>query len=437
MLNKIKRLVSLDNPLRLLYHKIRAIIANIRYGFPHKNMTIIGVTGTNGKTTTCNIIAKGLREAGKKVFMFSTVNIIVNDEEHTNTSKMTSPDVFVLQAWLSYAKKEWCEIAVIETASHGIKMNRIWGLNYDVVALTNISQDHLDLHKTMHDYVHTKLKIFKNLMFYSRKKWVKKTWVVNLDSAYADLFTSETYDTLLTYWRDYKANLQPKNVKSSIDWTEFDLDIPGENIHIKTSLIWDFNVYNIMCAVWVFTSFGFSRALIEKSISKVTWIPWRMDSINSNDWFKVYIDYAHTEDALKNVLETFKTLKWVKRIITVFGATWDRDKTKRPVMGQVVSEYSDIVILTEDDNYSEDVQDIMKDVLPWIERKEWDNFWIIPDRKEAIRTALLSARKWDIVLLAGKWDEHSIIRNHWNDDWHDKTIAQGILKEINENKLVK
>jgi len=106
MLNKIKRLVSLDNPLRLLYHKIRAIIANIRYGFPHKNMTIIGVTGTNGKTTTCNIIAKGLREAGKKVFMFSTVNIIVNDEEHTNTSKMTSPDVFVLQAWLSYAKKE-------------------------------------------------------------------------------------------------------------------------------------------------------------------------------------------------------------------------------------------------------------------------------------------------------------------------------------------
>ncbi len=437
MLNKIKKLIALDNSLRLLYHKIRAVIANVRYGFPHKNMTIIGVTGTNGKTTTCNIIAKGLREAGKKVFMFSTVNIIVNDEEHTNTSKMTSPDVFVLQAWLSYAKKQWCEIAVIETASHGIKMNRVWGINYDIVALTNISQDHLDLHKTMHNYVHTKLKIFKNLMFYSRKKGVKKTWIINLDSDYADLFTAETYDTLLTYGRDYKANLQPKRITSSIEWTEFDLDIPWKNIHIKTSLIWDFNVYNIMCAVWVFTSFGFSRELIETSISQVTWIPWRMDSISSEDWFKVYIDYAHTEDALKNVLETFKTLKWVKRIITVFGATWDRDKTKRPIMWQVVSEYSDIVILTEDDNYSENVQDIMKDVLPWIERKEWENFWIIPDRKEAIRTALLSARKWDIVLLAGKWDEHSILRNHWADDWHDKTIAQWILKEINENKLVK
>ncbi|MCD5380316.1 UDP-N-acetylmuramoyl-L-alanyl-D-glutamate--2,6-diaminopimelate ligase [Candidatus Gracilibacteria bacterium] len=437
MLNKLKRLVALDNPLRLLYHKIRAVIANVKYGFPHKEMTIIGVTGTNGKTTTCNIIAKGLREAGKKVFMFSTVNIIVNNEEHTNTSKMTSPDVFTLQEWLSYAKKQGCEIAVIETASHGIKMNRIWGINYDIVCLTNISQDHLDLHGTMNDYVQTKLKIFKNLMFYSRKKGVKKTGVINMDANYADLFLAETYDTLFTYGKDYKANLQPNKTTASIEGTEFDLKIPGENIHIKTSLIGDFNVYNIMCAVGVFTSFGFSRELIESSIAKVTGIPGRMDSISSEDGFKVYIDYAHTEDALKNVLSTFRNLKGVKRIITVFGATGDRDKSKRPIMAQTISELSDIVILTEDDNYSEDVQDIIKDMLPGIERKEGDNFWIIADRKEAIRTAILSARKGDIVLLAGKGDEHSIIRNHGADDWHDKTIAQEIIKEIGENKLVR
>lgn len=437
MINKVKKIIALDNPIRLLYHKIRAVIANYRFGFPHSQMTIIWVTGTNGKTTTCNIIAKWLRESGKKVFMFSTVNIIVNDEEHTNNSKMTSPDVFVLQERLAYAKGKGCEIAVIETASHGIKMNRIRGINYDIVCLTNISQDHLDLHKTMADYVNTKLKIFKWLMWYARKKDVKKTWVINLDSEYADLFLEETYDTLFTYWKDYKANIQPSQTRTTINGTEFDLQIPWENIHVKTSLIWDFNVYNIMCAVAVFTSFGLTRQLIESSIAKVSWIPGRMDSISSEDWFKVYIDYAHTEDALQNVLDTFKSLEWVKRVITVFGATWDRDTSKRPVMAQVISDNSDIVILTEDDNYSEDVQDIIKDMLPWIERKEWEDFWIIPDRKEAIRTAIITAREWDIVLLAWKWDEHKIIRNHWADDWHDKTIAQEILNEISENKLVK
>ncbi len=436
MLKKVKNIISLDNPLRLLYHKLRAVSANIIYGFPHKDMLIIGITGTNGKTTTSNIVARGLKEAGKKVFMFTTVNIIVGDEEFTNDTKMTSPDAFTLQKWLKYAKDKGCEIAVIETASHWITMSRIWGLNYDIVALTNITQDHLDLHKTMEKYVATKLEIFKKMMFYKRKKWIKKVAVINLDSEYSELFTNETYDTLFTYGKNYKANLQPKNIKTTIEWTEFWLKIPWDDINIKTKLIWDFNVYNIMCAVGIFSSLWFSREQIEKSIEKTTWVPWRMDLLESEDWVKIYIDYAHTEDALKNVLQTLKNLDWVNRIITVFGATWDRDKTKRPVMWQIVSQYSDLVILTEDDNYSEDVHEIMKDVIPWIERKEWDWFWIIPERKEAIMTALVAARKWDIILLAGKWDEHKIIRNHWADNWHDKTIAKEILEEIKENKLV-
>ncbi len=436
MLKKVKNLIGLDNPLRLLYHKIRAVIANVINGFPHKDMLIIWITGTNWKTTTCNIVARWIREAGKKVFMFTTVNIIVGDEEYTNDTKMTSPDVFVLQKWLAYAKKKGCEIAVIETASHWIKMSRIWGLNYDIVALTNITQDHLDLHKTMENYVATKLEIFKKMMIYKRKEWIKKVAVVNIDSDYSELFTSETYDTLFTYGKNYKANLQPKNIKTTIDWTEFSLKIPWEDIKIKTKLIWEFNVYNIMCAVWIFSSLWFSRKQIEKSIEKTNWVPWRMDLLESEDGIKIYIDYAHTEDALKNVLQTLKNLDWVKRIITVFWATWDRDKTKRPVMGQIVSQYSDLVILTEDDNYSESVHEIMKDIIPGIERKEWEWFWIIPERKEAIMTALVAARKWDIVLLAWKWDEHKIIRNNWSEDWHDKTIAKEILDEIKENKLI-
>jgi len=175
MLAKLKSFVALDNPFRLYYHLLRAIGANLKYGFPSKGFTIIGVTGTNGKTTTSNIIAKGLRASGRNVFMFSTVNIIVGDEEFTNTSKMTSPDPFLLQKLFSEAKKKGCDIAVIETASHGIKMHRVWGLDYDIAVLTNITQDHLDLHHTMKDYVNTKLKLFKGLITATRKDGVKKS----------------------------------------------------------------------------------------------------------------------------------------------------------------------------------------------------------------------------------------------------------------------
>ena len=202
MLNKFKKLIALDNPFRLFYHKIRAIIANIYYGFPSKNMVIIWVTWTNWKTTTCNIIAKWLRSAWKKVFLFSTVNIIIDDKEYQNDTKMTSPDAFELQRLLKLAKKQWCEIAIIETASHGIKMHRVWWIEYDIAVLTNITQDHLDLHKTMDDYVNTKLKLFKELISNIRKPWIKKTAIINKNSHYSDLFLDETYDSLLMVYED-------------------------------------------------------------------------------------------------------------------------------------------------------------------------------------------------------------------------------------------
>jgi len=200
-MKNLKKLFALDNPIRLGYHKIRAILANFAYWFPSKDMIIIWVTWTNWKTTTSNIIAKWLRESWKKIFMFTTVNIIIWDKEYVNDTKMTSPDAFLLQRLLKQAKDEGCEIAVIETASHWIKMSRVWGLDYDIAVLTNITQDHLDLHRTMKDYVNTKLSLFKNLISYNRKNWIKKTWVINVGSDYSDLFINETYDSVYLYWK--------------------------------------------------------------------------------------------------------------------------------------------------------------------------------------------------------------------------------------------
>lgn len=432
----LKQLISLDNPLRLAYHLVRAICANFVYRFPSRGMTIIWVTGTNGKTTTTNIIARGLKASGKKVFMFSTVNYFIGDEEFRNDTKMTSPDPFLLQKLLHEAKQKWCEIAVIETSSHALIMNRVWGIDYDIAVLTNITQDHLDLHHTMENYVRTKLKLFKWLISSTRKPWIKKTAIINLESEYKDLFLNETYDVLTTYGFDHSSNLKAENIQNEIAWVFFDVKIPGTILKIQTSLRGKHNIYNILWAIWVFLSLWMKTEDIEKSIKNLWVVPGRLEEVNNYEWMKIFIDYAHTPDALENVLTTLKNINGIKRIITVFGATGDRDKTKRPIMWEVVSRLSDYVILTQDDDYTEKTQEIMKDVLVGIERKEWENFWIIPDREVAIRTALLQAQKDDAILIAGKWDEHIMMTNLWPIPYNDKEIVLKILKEIDDNKIV-
>lgn len=431
----VKKLVALDNPLRLAYHKIRAIIANFSYWFPSKNMIIIWVTGTNWKTTTSNIIAQWLRAAWKKVFMFTTVNIIIWDKEYVNDTKMTSPDAFLLQRLFKQAKEEWCDIAVIETASHWIKMSRVWWLDYDIAVLTNITQDHLDLHRTMKDYVNTKLSLFKNLISYNRKPWIKKTAVINVWSEYSELFVEETYDSVYLYGKWNWASLVASNIRIENTLTKFDVKLPWKIITIETKLKWDFNIENILAAIWVFMSFSISGEKIIEIIKSISWVPGRLELIENELWADIFVDYAHTPDALEKVLTTLKDIGY-KKIITVFWATWDRDKTKRPIMWEIVSKYSDIVILTQDDDYTENTESIIKDVLPGINRVEWNDFFVIPSRKEAIEVGVSSLEIWDALLVAWKWDEHIMVTNSWPIEWHDKTIIKQILKDIDDNKII-
>lgn len=436
-MKSLRRIFALDNPFRLYYHHIKWVLAYIKYANPSRNMVVIGVTGTNGKSTTSNIIAKWLQAAGKKVFMFSTVNIIMGDKEWINETKMTSPDPFLLQKLLYDAKKMWCEYAIIETTSHAILMKRNWGISYDIAVLTNITQDHLDLHKTMEHYVQTKLKLFKWLITSKRKPWIKKSAIINFDSNYKDLFLAEAYDSLLTYGKDMKCNIRFENIDADLYGTTFDVKLPWFWLKIQTKLRGVFNVYNVLAAIWVFVSLWLKPDEIEKIVAKVQGVPGRLEEVKNSLGAMVYIDYAHTPDALEQVLTTLRDIKGVKRIITIFGATGDRDKIKRPIMGKIVSDLSDVVILTQDDDYTEKTQSIIKDVLPWIERKEGENFWIIPDRKEAIRVWLITAQKDDVVLITGKGDEHTLVTNDGPIPWHDKTIAEEIIKGIEDNTLVR
>ena len=429
-------MISLDNPARLTYHKLRAITANIINWFPSKNMIIVGVTGTNWKTTTCNIIARWLIKEGKKVFMFTTVNVIIWDQEFVNNTKMTSPDPFLLQKYLKMAKEKWCEIAIIETASHWIKMHRIWWIEYDICVLTNITQDHLDLHRTMRDYVKTKLTIFKKLIAYKRKPWIKKTAVLNMNSAYLDDFLDQTYDSLYKYWDAWNANVRAENLRIEGQTTKFDITTAWSVIKIETSLKGQFNVENILAAVCVFITFWIDPKKIPEMIKDVTWVPGRMEKVENDIWADIYVDYAHTADALEKVLTSLRNYNYNK-IVTVFWATWSRDKTKRPEMWRIVDRNSDVIILTQDDDYAEKTEKIIKDVLPGIKRKEWENFWIIPTRREAIEAWIFALKKWDCLLVAWKWDEHTMVTNSWAVLWHDKTVILEILKGIKDNQIIK
>jgi len=432
MLDFLRSAIALDSPIRVMYHSLRGFFAFWLSGNPAKDMIVIWVTGTKGKTTTSNLIAQWLHQAGKKVAMFSTVNMMINGEMRENTLKMTSPGPFVMWKFLREARAAGCEYAVIETSSHALYYSRVYGLRYDAAVLTNISQDHLDLHKTMDNYVDTKLLLFKNLYKYGMLKDVRKVGVVNIDSEYASRFLSKdiVVDKLFTVGFTPSAQIRAMNIMQHQDGMEFDIKMAMWQVHIQTVLQGEFNISNILCAIAILISQGIDITIIEKMFQNFRWIPGRLEEVPNLRGAKIFVDYAHTEDSLEQVLHTLRKVEWTKRIITVFGATGDRDKTKRPKMWRVVHLYSDVVILTDDDTYTEDSFSIIRDVSEGIDRKEGENFWIIPSREDAIRTSLIMLKKWDILLVAWKGAESVQVTQKWSIAWNDRKVIEKILMEI-------
>ncbi len=376
-------------------------------GNPAKDMIVIGVTGTKGKTTTTNMIAKGLEAAGHKVAMFSTVNMLIDGHLSENNLKMTTPSPFVLWEFIKQAKKANCKYLVIETSSHALYYHRVYGLHYDVAVLTNIAQDHLDLHKTMNEYTDTKLQLFKNLYKYGVHKGVKKVSVINIDHPYAEKFTAKDIvtDNLYTVGFAPHAQVRAENVVYTNNMMEFDVQIPSNRFHLKTALFGDFNISNILASIAVLMSQRVDIPTIQSIVEHFVTVPGRLEEIPNTWGAKIFVDYAHTEESLRNVLETVRNIEGVKRTIIVFGATGNRDVSKRPKMGKIVDTLADVVILTDDDTYAEDSLSIIRDVTSGIDRKEGKGFWIIPARADAIRTALIMLQKGDALIVAGKGAE--------------------------------
>lgn len=421
LIQSMKRLIGLRNPLRVRYHLLKWMVSFAVSGNPAKGMYIIGVTGTKGKTTTSTLIARALEESGKKIALISTAQIWIAGHRTENQSKMTMDSPRMLWKMLKKAKHEWVTHVVLETSSHGIFYARNFGIHYDAVLLTNISQDHLDLHGTMEHYAETKARIF----------WSEpgKIIVLPQDCEYGEIFRKKAWNCI-TYSMKSPATFQAQATKVTPEGIEILIKWNLKNIEedlITSKLTGDFNAENMLGAFALLRSIGMEVSSIQKAWNNFTGVPGRLEPVPNNQGIHIFVDYAHTEESLKRVLQTLSQgKKW--RLILVFGATWDRDTTKRPKMGKVAHELADIIVLTDDDTYTESSKRILDMVQAGIPREIGEIFQVIPDRKLAIHWALKKAQSDDIVLIAGKWCETVQVTNAWPIPWSDRKVVEDWLQ---------
>ncbi len=420
--------------MRLLYHKTLAVIANLIYGFPSNKIVVIGVTGTKGKTTTTNLIANILMEAGFRVGITSTTNFQVADRKWTNESKMTTMSPFFLQKILRDMVNSRCQFAVLEVSSHSLIQNRVWGVNFDVGVLTNMGEDHLDYHGGFKEYLRAKGLLFSRINRSARKPKIHKISVLNHDDdnfAYFDQFMA---DRKYTYGLK-GGNCYVTDIEYLSTGSKFLLHMPNSNIEINLQMPGEFNIYNAVAASTVALAQGISSTVIKSALEKSMTIPGRFEQVNVGQKFTVIVDYAHTAESLEKLLELYK-MDTQGKLYAVFGATGGgRDKAKRSKMGKVADHFSDVIVLTDDDPYDDDRYQIIEDIAVGIERKEGDRLWKIPTRYEAIRFALNQAKEGDTVVIAGKGAETVQAVYYGKIAWDDRKIVREILSTPIELEL--
>ncbi|MFA6255896.1 MAG: UDP-N-acetylmuramoyl-L-alanyl-D-glutamate--2,6-diaminopimelate ligase [Candidatus Absconditabacterales bacterium] len=407
-----------DSVIYQLRKKLNGQLANTMYGYPSKNFFVIGVTGTNGKTTTVNLIHKILNDHIGKTVMVSTANIKIGNQDLANNKKMTSLDVFDLQSILATAKDSGCKIAVLEASSHGLNQYRFEGVEFDFAVLTNITHDHLDFHGTFERYAKAKEKLFTYVL--TNKKQNKYAAFPADDKIGRQRFDEMPFDKKLSYSIIASSSLKADNIKTSLTGTTFSFTYLGKSYDVKTKLVGEFNVYNILAALSVVLQMGVNIQQVIQTIEAFETVTGRMEQIEKNG-VHYFVDFAHTPDALEKTLDYLNKIKGTGKLITLFGAPGCRDKTKRPIMGEIADQYSDILIATDDDPDTENRLDILGQLTMNVKNKTLGkNLFIIPERTLAIKFACEIAKEGDIVMLAGKGHETVQLTNFGKRKWSDK-----------------
>ena len=395
-------------------------------------MPVIGITGTNGKTTISYLINSILKVNGFKTGLIGTIDYRFNGE--IIPSSHTTPESLDLQMFFKRVVNGGGKYCVMEVSSHSLELDRVYGTSFETVVFTNLTQDHLDFHGTLEKYFNVKARLFKE---YGLKKAV-----INIDDPYGRRLISDTKsEKILTYGIKEDADVKADNISLSIDGLKFIANTSIGKLKIESRLIGMHNVYNILAAISAAILEGLTRKNIIEGVLSVDVVSGRMERINEMQDFTVIVDYAHTDDALKNVLKAAREIPH-NRITVVFGCGGDRDRGKRPLMGKVAIEYSDFVIITSDNPRSEEplkiIEEIEKGIKQWsVVSGQWsvdDRYIKIPDRREAIEFAINNASKGDIVIIAGKGHEDYQIFKDKKIHFDDREVAREAIRKATSNE---
>ncbi|RDI47553.1 UDP-N-acetylmuramoyl-L-alanyl-D-glutamate--2,6-diaminopimelate ligase [Falsibacillus pallidus] len=419
-----ERPLSLSIPVILVKDTKRAmaVLADAFYGQPTKQLHLIGITGTNGKTTTSHLIEHVMLHSGLKTGLIGTMYVRINDR--IIETKNTTPESLTLQQTFHEMVNEDVDTAIMEVSSHALVQGRVHGCDYDVAVFTNLTQDHLDYHKTMDEYRRAKGLLFAQLgNTYDHEK--PKVAVLNADDAASEAYITETAAHVMTYSIDNNADFTARNIQMDGSGMKFDLHYPEGSAVVTLKLVGKFSVYNALAAIAACYASNIPMDIILDSLAKMEGVPGRFELVDAGQEYPVIVDYAHTPDSLENVLKTVAQIA-KNKIYVVVGCGGDRDKTKRPLMAKIACKYASNPIFTSDNPRSEDPYSILKDMESGV---QGENYEVIEDRKEAIRKAVQQASAGDVVLIAGKGHETYQIVGDKVLDFDDRIAAAEAIKE--------
>ena len=399
-----------------------AVIVPYFYNYPSRKMRVIGVTGTNGKTTTTYLLREIFQSAGFKVGLIGTIQNLIGDESFP--VRNTTPNVIDLQKILVDMLAEKVQVVVMEVSSHALAENRVTGVEFDTAIFTNLTQDHLDFHGTMENYLRAKAKLFDMVSRHGRKK--NKSAIINVDDAASAEILKHCLCKKITYGVGNPADLRGAELEVRSDGMKFKIRGSFGVMELILHVTGLFNVYNVLAAVGAALAENIRPDVIKRALENFKSVPGRFERIFADVPFEVIIDYAHTPDGVKNVLQTARQI--VKgKIITVFGCGGDRDHGKRPIMGKLAAELSDVVIITSDNPRTEDPEKILNDIESGIDKKIYER---IVERRAAIFRAIELAAAGDIVLILGKGHENYQILNTGKIHFDDREVALAAIKNV-------
>jgi UDP-N-acetylmuramoyl-L-alanyl-D-glutamate--2,6-diaminopimelate ligase len=395
-----------------------ALVSAAALGDPARSLQLVGVTGTNGKTTTAYLIDAALRAQGHRVGLIGTVQYRIGDR--LSEAVRTTPESSDLQALFREMVDAGCSHAVLEVSSHSLELKRVHGCAFQVAVFTNLTRDHLDFHGDMDRYFAAKRRLFDTLLREDGHA------ILNADDDRTPEIAAVSRGRVWTYALDRPADLRARDVSLSLEGTRFHVDSPAGSFEIRTPLIGRFNVSNLLGAFGASLALGIPAETAIRGLSSLRGVPGRLERVDAGQDFTVVVDYAHTDDALKNLLETVRELG-PRRIIAVFGCGGDRDRSKRPLMGAVASRLSDVVVVTSDNPRSEPPEAILEEIQRGMSARGKSERHVIVDRREAIARALELAGPGDAVVIAGKGHETYQVLRDRTIPFDDRQVARQVL----------